>query len=215
MAIDQGARPGVRCGCGRPTWTAGGVPHPLRPDAGGADAERALHARDRSRPSHPRHREGRSRLRGLRVPRGERGGPGAGGEAPGASAVEDIDEPGGGRRVRLTRAERLPDRGGVRASRRCPPIPVARTADEHGRRAPAARRQADAAAASRRRRSSASGTACMGTPKVRETVAVVPRHARLHLLGRRVRGRARTTSSARSTAATAATSTSTTTRSSA
>ena len=34
-------------------------------------------------------------------------------KAPGASGIENMDEPGGGKRVRLDRAERLPDRGGV------------------------------------------------------------------------------------------------------
>ena len=44
---------------------------------------------------------------------------------PGASGVEDIDEPGGGKRVRLQGTQRLSDRGGV-GHPAATPIPVSR-----------------------------------------------------------------------------------------
>ncbi len=80
----------------------GGISHPLRAGALGAHRDRALYARHRSRPSPSRHREGRAEIRRLCLLRRSEDDLESLAKAPGASAIETIDEPGGGKRVRLT-----------------------------------------------------------------------------------------------------------------
>jgi catechol 2,3-dioxygenase-like lactoylglutathione lyase family enzyme len=88
--------------------------------------------------------------------------------APGASAVEEIDEPGGGRRVRLKEPNGYQIEV-VYGIERLPPIPVARdpmnTGPEPLRRAGRLMRLAKAPAPIKR-----IGHGVLGTPKVRETV---------------------------------------------
>ncbi len=107
--------------------------------------------------------------------------------APGASAVEAIDEPGGGRRVRLREPNgyQVEVVWGLEA---LPAIPVDYTPDEHRRRAPAARGDADAPAQvadpDQADRPRGDGHAAGARDR-----AVVPRHAGLHRLRRHLRGR--------------------------
>ena len=162
---------------------------------------------------HPRDGEGRARVPGARVPRRQRGRPPA--ARDGAGGLRRRERRRARRRPAgpAHGAERLPDRGRARhraaAAHPRPEQPM-NTGTEPLRRAGDADALRKSPTPIKR-----IGHGVLGTPKVRETVAVVPRDARLPPLGRRVRGRRRTTSSARSTGATAATSTSTTTRSSA
>ena len=108
-------------------------------------------------------------------------------KVPGASPVESIDEPGGGQRVRLTEPNgyRIEVVHGIEP---LPPIPVPEqpmnTGTEPLRRAGVLMRLRKSPTPIKR-----IGHGVLGTPKVRETVAVVPRDARLPPLGRRVRGR--------------------------
>ena len=130
---DQGARSRVRAPAGAGPRRHGGVPHQLRHDPLGADAERALHARHRPPPSHPHHREGRSEVRGLRILRRQRGRPGPRGQ--GARRLRGgIDRRAGRRQARAAaRAQRLSDRGRAR-HRHAAGHPGAGAGDEHRRR---------------------------------------------------------------------------------
>ena len=85
---------------------------------------------------------------------------------PGASGIETLNEPGGGRRVRLDRAQRLPDRGHPRHAVRGADQGRARSR-EHGRRAAAPQGPADAAFQVADHASSASDTACCRRPRSR------------------------------------------------
>ena len=78
-------------------------------------------------------------------------------QVPGASGVEDIDEPGGGKRVRLKEPNGYQIEV-VWGIQQLPPIPVTPRSDEHRHGTPAARRQAACGCRRTRRRSSASGT---------------------------------------------------------
>ena len=108
----------------------GGVPHPLRHDPGGAHADGALHAGNRRGPPSARDRAGRPGFVGLAyyAPSDEDLQRVA--KAPGASAVEAIDEPGGGRRVRLREPNgyQIEVVHGIEA---LPPITVPAPAHEH------------------------------------------------------------------------------------
>ena len=133
-------------------------------------------------------------------------------KVPGPPRVENIDEPGGGQRVRLTEPNgyRIEVVHGIEP---LPPIPVPEqpmnTGTEPLRRAGVLMRLRKSPTPIKR-----IGHGVLGTPKVRETVEWFRR--RSASFARTTCTRAtRTTSSARSTGATVATSTSTTTRSSA
>ena len=112
-------------------------------------------------------------------------------KAPGASGVEKIDEPGGGKRVRLTEPNGYQIEV-VHGIAPVAPIPAKRQKLNTGEDAAVARGRADAAAegalareAHRPRRAD--------DAEVPRDRALVPRYAGLHLLGRRLCGRARTT----------------------
>ena len=124
----------------------GGVPHPVRHDAGRAHADRALYARHRSGAPHPRHREGRSEIPGLCLLRGERGRPQAHCERARRQRHRN-DRRARRRQARAAdRAQRLPGRGGVR-DRDARADPAQAAAEAQLRRRPAgARRRTDAAA---------------------------------------------------------------------
>ena len=82
-------------------------------------------------------------------------------KAPGASAVEAIDEPGGGKRVRLKEPNGYQIEV-VHGIEKLPPVPVVRDPMNTGAEPLRRAGDADAAVASRRRPSSASATACSG-----------------------------------------------------
>ena len=112
-------------------------------------------------------------------------------KAPGASAVEEIDEPGGGKRVRLTEPNGYQIEV-VHGIATLPPIAGQAPEAQHRRGAAVARGRADAAAqgpvareADRPRRAD--------DAEIRRDGGLVPRDAGLRLLGRRLCRRARTT----------------------
>ena len=130
-----------------------------------------------------------TQVRGLRLPRRGRGRPRSAWQRRRAPrGIETLDEPGGGKRVRLHRAERLPGRGRARASRRCAPIPVDRdpmnTGAEPLRRAGTLMRLRKSPTPIKR-----IGHGVLGTPQGQGDRRVVPRHARLHRLRRHLCGR--------------------------
>ena len=165
----------------------GGVSHPFRDGAGGRGRRHALYMRGTD-PAHHIHvtEQGEPGFVGIAYYAASEADLERVAQVPGASGVEDIDEPGGGKRVRLTEPNGYQIEV-VWGIQQLPPIPVTRepmnTGTEPLRRAGtlhAAAAGADADPAHRARRD--------GLAEARGDRAVVPRYARVHLLGRRVRG---------------------------
>ena len=109
-------------------------------------------------------------------------------KAPGASGIEHLDEPGGGKRVRLTEPNgyQIEIVHGIAS---VPPIPVRRQPLNSGPQ-PLARPGELMRLPKGPSQVKRVGHGVMMTPKFEETRRLVPRDAGLHLLGRRLRRRA-------------------------